>query len=239
MQTINKFEYCRELKKLLETRQIVGRSGKVFNKLGALSTENNLQVLRKIALELKAESTLEIGLAFGASCLTLAATHRDLSQVPNQQHVAIDPYQSTVWDDSGKLILEKANLSNYVDVREGFSHVVLPQLLQEARKFDLIYIDGSHLFENVFIDFYYSDKLLKKQGVILFDDSSDSHVRKVTNFIETNFQNIYERFDLSRFRTKLDKWKLNLAVLLKKNQLNAYRKIEHSERPWNVKFKNF
>lgn len=239
MQTINKFEYCRELKELLATRQIVGRSGKVFDELNALSTENNLQVLRKIALDLKAESTLEIGLAFGASCLTLAATHRDLSQVPNQQHVAIDPYQSTVWDDSGKLILEKARLSKYVDVYEKFSHLILPQLLHEGRKFDLIYIDGSHIFEDVFIDFYYSDKLLVKQGVILFDDSSDPHVHKVTNFIETNFQNTYEKLDLSRFRTKLDKWKLKLAVLLKKNQLNAYRKIEHSERPWNVKFKNF
>ena len=239
MQTINNFDYCHELKELLEDRQAVGRTGKVFNELNAVSTDNNLKVLRTIALELKAKHTLEVGLALGASCLAFAATHRDLCHVPNKQHVAIDPHQSTIWDDAGKLLLEKANLSNYVDVREGFSHVVLPQLLQEARKFDLIYIDGSHIFENVFIDFYYSDKLLTKQGVILFDDSSDPHVRKVTNFIETNFKNIYEKLDLSRLRTKSDKWKLKLAILLKKNQLNGYRKIEHSQRTWNVKFKNF
>lgn len=240
MQTIDsKFDYCTKLEELLSTKKLVGRSGKVFDELVAASTENNLQVLRKIALEIKTKHTLEIGLAFGASCLALAATHQDLDHQANHQHIAIDPFQSTIWDDAGRVIVEEANLSEYVDIREGFSHLVLPQLIEENHKFDLIYIDGSHIFEDVFVDFYYSDKLLAKQGVILFDDSSDPHVRKVTNFIESNFNNKYEKLDLSVYREGVDKWKLKLATLMQKNQLNAYRKIDYCDRPWNVKFKNF
>lgn len=120
MPNIDKFVYCTQLKELLEAGQITGQSGKVFEQLNATSTENNLQVLRKIAFEIQPKNTLEIGLAFGASCLALAATHRDLNYSPNKQDIAIDPYQSTVWDNAGRLVVEKAGLSSYVDIREGF-----------------------------------------------------------------------------------------------------------------------
>ena len=35
----------------------------------------------------------------------------------------------------------------------------------------MIYVDGSHNFEHVFIDAYYSVQLLDMGGVVLFDDS--------------------------------------------------------------------
>jgi predicted O-methyltransferase YrrM len=41
----------------------------VFEGLGALSTVNNLQVLRALMLERRPRRTLEIGLGFGASAL--------------------------------------------------------------------------------------------------------------------------------------------------------------------------
>ena len=75
-----------------------------------VSTKNNLWALRLLLLELKPQNTLEIGLAFGASSLVIASTHQDLEHLPNYQHVAIDPYQSTTWDNTGKVMLEKAGL---------------------------------------------------------------------------------------------------------------------------------
>lgn len=40
----------------------------------------------------------------------------------------------------------------------------------EENSFDLIYVDGSHLRDDVWFDAIYSDKLLKIGGLIFFDD---------------------------------------------------------------------
>ncbi|BAY07247.1 class I SAM-dependent methyltransferase [Calothrix sp. NIES-2098] len=239
MQTIDRFQFCPQLTEILENRQVIGKTGKVFNRLGAASTENNLWALRSLSLELNPKNTLEIGLAYGTSCLALAATHRDLEHVPNRQHVAIDPFQSTIWDDTGKLIIEKANLHNYVDMREDFSYSVLPQLITEGLMFDLIYIDGSHLFEDVFIDFFYSNKLLSEKGVIMFDDSSDPHIRKVLKFIDSNFAFSYKKLDLSYLYTGWNKFKYNFGVKIQKTQLTVYQKTGKTVRPWNAKLNEF
>jgi len=233
------FAFCQPLQQMLTVRRLVGRTGKVFGGLGAASTKNNLLALRSLMLEFKPQKTLEIGLAFGASCLTLATSHKKLNSEAAKQHIAIDPFQSTVWDDTARLALQEADLLNYVDVREDFSCIILAELLKEKQIFDLIYIDGSHLFEDVFIDFYYSSRLLSDGGLILFDDSTDPHIRKVLKFIDSNFSSSFQKLDLSYLRSGLERVKFSVAVALKKNQLTAYKKVGGATRSWNSKFKNF
>jgi predicted O-methyltransferase YrrM len=242
MQECNEFQFCPQLQQLLEIQKVTGETRELSNHLGIISTKNNLWALRLLLLELKPQNTLEIGLAFGASSLVIASTHQDLKHLPSYQHIAIDPYQSTTWDNAGKIILEKAGLQEYVDIREDFSSSVLPQLIIEDKTFDLIYIDGSHIFENVFIDFYYSNLLLSQQGLLLFDDSYDPHIQKVINFIDKNFSQTYEKinsFYLRLNQSGFEKVKHTLAVKLKKNQLTIYRKIGETERAWDSKFKDF
>jgi predicted O-methyltransferase YrrM len=239
MKLTNKFGFVPQLKSMLETRQITGRTGKVFESLHALSTENNLLTLRALMLEFQPKNTLEIGLSYGGSCLVLAATHRDLMHQPLKQHVAIDPFQSTVWDDTARMALEQEKLVDYVDIYEEFSFSALPKLIERELKFDLIYIDGSHLFEDVFIDFFYSNKLLNDRGLLIFDDSADPNIRKVLNFIEANFKQTYKKIDLSYLRKGSEKVKYHLANTLRKNQLTAYCKQGSSDRPWNSAFHNF
>ena len=55
----------------------------------------------------------------------------------------------------GRLKLEEAGLIGYVEVREQLSGLVLPKMVEENLKFGLVYIDGSHRFEDVFCDFYF------------------------------------------------------------------------------------
>ena len=89
-------------------------------------------------------------MAFGGSALLFAATHRELGRPPSGQHVAVDPFQSVVWDDTGRLALEKERVAGYVEVLQQRSYTALPALLAAGRTFDMAYIDGSHLFEDVF-----------------------------------------------------------------------------------------
>lgn len=218
----------------------MGRQGTVFDNLGALSTINNLIALRALMFELKPEYTLEIGLAFGGSALTFGQSHKDLGREPLKQHTAIDPAQSKYWDDTGRLVLENAELAGYVDVIEAYSSQALPRLIEERRRFGMAYIDGSHQFEDVLIDFVFTHEMLEVGGLILFDDSTNSQVAKVLRFIEANYDEIYAPVSLTRFRMGLSaKLKYKAARYLRKSQLSAYRKLKEGRQNWGKPLKAF
>jgi predicted O-methyltransferase YrrM len=56
--------------------------------------------------------------------------------------------------------------------RKGSSLQVLPQMLDENLKFDIIYVDGSHLADDVLMDAITSWRLLDQGGILIFDDVS-------------------------------------------------------------------
>lgn len=65
------------------------------------------------------------------------------------------------------------NLAPYVarlTKRKGASLHVLPQLLDEKQKFDVIYVDGSHFADDVLTDGINAWRLLKQGGIMIFDD---------------------------------------------------------------------
>ena len=218
----------------------MGRLGKVFDEVGALSTTNNLITIRALMLELKPDSTLEIGLAFGGSTLTFGQSHKDLGREPSKQHTAIDPAQCKYWDDAGRLILENADLMGYVEVVEAYSSQALPRFVEEGRKFQMVYVDGSHQFEDVLMDFVFTHEMLEIGGVIMFDDSTDSHVAKVLRFLEANYDQIYAPLSLTRFRSGLGaKLRYSAASYLRRSQMRAYRKLREGRQNWNKPLKSF
>lgn len=240
MSTLDALGFCPELCRALEARTATGRSGKVFDGLTALSSVNNLVVLRKLFLELKPRRTMEIGLCFGGSCLVFTAGHRELGRAPEQQHIALDPFQSEAWDDCGLLAVERAGLAGYLDFRPRFSHSELPRLLDQKASFDLVYVDGSHLFEDVFIDLFYVSRLLAPDGVMVFDDSPDPHVQKVLRFLRANLGASFQELDLGRFRTDGGRSvKYRVAKRLRRNQMTAFQRVGPAVREWNAAFRNF
>ena len=190
--------------------------------------------------ELKPDHTLEIGLAFGGSALTFAQSHKDLGREPLKQHTAIDPAQSKGWDDTGRLVLENAELAGYVEVIEAYSSQALPRLVEERRRFGMAYIDGSHQFEDVLMDFVFTHEMLEVGGVILFDDSTDSQVAKVLRFVEANYDEIYAPVSLARYRAGVSaKLKYEVASYLRRSQMRAYRKLKEGRQNWGKPLKAF
>lgn len=233
-------QFCPVLAGIVRDRTLTGRSGRVFRDLPALSTTNNLVILRRLMMELNPQRTMEIGLAFGGSCLTFAATHRDLHHPPSGQHVALDPYQAEAWDDCGLIVLNQAGLADYVDFRSVRSSSELPRLVDQRSRFGLIYIDGSHLFENVFVDAYYSLRLLSDGGVVAFDDCGDANIQKVIRFLRANCGESLEELDLGRFRVDQGKsWRYRIGKLLGKTQMIAFKRNKAVERAWDAKFHAF
>ncbi|HEY6167685.1 MAG TPA: class I SAM-dependent methyltransferase [Verrucomicrobiae bacterium] len=240
MSSSSALDYCPVLAEMARTRQAFGRSGRRFEDIGALSSLNNLIVLRALMQDLKPDCTLEVGLSFGGSCLVFTMSHRDLGHAPAAQHLALDPFQKQVWDDAGLLAVETSGLSGFLDFRSAFSAVELPRLWHEGRRFGFIYVDGSHLFEDVFLDAYFSVRLLAEGGVVAFDDSSDPHVAKVLAFLRRNLRGALEEFDLSPYRLDGGKsLRYRLGGLLGRRQLTAFRRVGEVVRPWDAKFRPF
>lgn len=55
-------------------------------------------------------------------------------------------------------------------VNQGFSYKELAEFIQDGCEYDFIYIDGSHTAADVLIDACMSWPMLKKGGIMLFDD---------------------------------------------------------------------
>lgn len=233
------FSFCPELARLLETRRVTGKSGKVFEGLAALSTTNNLLALLGLMLANKPERTLEIGLSFGGSALVFASSHRDLGRPPARQHVALDPFQAQVWDDSGLQVAAAAGLGGYLDFRSAFSSLELPRLVAAKDAFGLIYVDGSHLVEDVFVDAYYAIRLLSPGGIVAFDDSSNPHVAKVLRFLRTSCRDGLEEQDLAPFRSDGNGLRYRAARLMGKVQMTAFKRIGPVEREWSARYNPF
>lgn len=233
------FDFCPILQDLLVKGEFVGASGQLRDDV-AFSTNNNLITLRNLHLAFKPQRTLEIGLCYGGSCLVMTATHRELGQAPSRQHTAIDPFQTQKYDDVGLLITRAAGLEGYLDFHPRFSCEVLPELIKAGAQYDLVYIDGSHLFEDVFIDLYYVIRLLSPGGIVALDDSTYPHVAKVIKFVKTNLRDILVPLDLSAYR--MDQGKsvsYRLAKWLGKAQLTGFRKTGKCERELDAPFVNF
>jgi hypothetical protein len=237
---VGEFGFCPVLAELIDSRQTTGRSGKVFEGLAGLSSFNNLVILRGLMTTLKPARTLEVGFAFGGSGLVFTASHRDLGHPPSRQHVALDPFQGTLWDDCGLLAIERAGLTEYLDFRPAFSSLELPKMLSGGERFNLVYVDGSHLVENVFVDAYYVARLLCEGGVVAFDDSTYPHVRKVVKFLRTNCRTGLEEIHLLPYRAdRGTSYRYRIARLLGRVQMTAFRRIGVIEREWNAAFHPF
>ena len=63
-----------------------------------------------------------------------------------------------------------------VTVHQGRTDAVLPQLRVSEQMYDFIYIDGSHLAPDVLDDLVLSWKMLKPNGIMIFDDYGCAHL---------------------------------------------------------------
>ena len=98
--------------------------------------------------------------------------------------------------------LGSAVLSDFVDFCEQASTLALPKMLEPEAHFGFIYIDGSHLFDDIFLDPYYSIRLLMMGGIVALDDSTNPHVAKVLKFLRGGSGTGVEELDLTRFRER-------------------------------------
>lgn len=141
---------------------------------------SHAEALINTVLQCTPSHTLEIGLGWGfsAACIQAAGSvsHTIVSiDEPNRQQRGI----------------ANARLFGNPQLHFQPSDMVLPRLLPEHRDyFDLILIDGGHLFDQVIIDVHYSLQLCSIGGFILIDDTWLAPVSTACAWIERNLSHV-------------------------------------------------
>lgn len=153
--------------------------------------------LQKVFDKVQPKKSLEVGLALGISTLFILEKHKQLDAA-DKCHIIIEPFS---WGDAAIHNIRKEGLEKYVDIRNDFSHVVIPSLFLDKQRIQFAYVDTTKVFDTVLHDFYFIDKILDVGGVVVFDDATMGGISVVIRFVNSlphyEILDKYEKTDVS------------------------------------------
>lgn len=203
-----------KLEEILRTKTYVNsknESIKIHSETGLQQCE----FLQKIIRENKFKHSLEIGCAYGISTVAI------LDEIANNdgEHIVMDKFQSEHWGGNGIDLVKSANLDYWLRFYEDYSYIVLPKLLNDEIKLDFAYIDSTKLFDWLLTDFFFIDKMLKVNGIIVFDDVSFPSVRKLLRFIsQLPHYEVYDTYPKNSRHLKSKSFKIDVLKNMPKSK---------------------
>jgi predicted O-methyltransferase YrrM len=147
------------------------------------------RALRDWVLRESVTDTIEIGLAYGFSALFVCeALVRNGGKNGGKiaRHVTIDPFQSEGFKNCGLQLLEEAGVADLIEFYSEASQILLPRFLRQNRTFEFAFVDGSHLFERVFLDLVYLGRIVQPGRIIFVDDYQLPAIARAVSFCLTN-----------------------------------------------------
>jgi predicted O-methyltransferase YrrM len=141
-------------------------------------------VLRDILLAEKPDTVIEIGLAYGSSALAIAEALA-AGGSNEARHVIVDAYQKQ-FHGSGWAAIVEAGAAGLCHLVEERSQTALPRLLGDGFAADAAFVDGSHIFHNVFVDLFYLRELVRPGGLVILDDCNFPSVATAARYFELN-----------------------------------------------------
>lgn len=202
------------------------------------------RVLAGFILRERLKSCLEIGVAKGASALTMAQA---VSEVGGRLD-GIDPWQLVQHESAAINLLDKYGLCDRFVLHSQPSHLIAPQLLETGRMFDLVFVDGMHNFEFKCLDCFYSDRLLRIGGLLALHDATYQSTKKAAKLLLTTAR--FEVIQTPELHLPVVMRGLRLASALLKGRSNAtfwpngganlliLRKVSSEEVAWDF-FQDF
>ena len=152
-----------------------------FDKVSIPASDGD--VLRDVLLAENPRTVIEIGLAYGSSALAIAEALS--ATAGNARHVIIDAYQES-FDGAGWAAIVGAGLTGICSLVEERSQLALARLAADGFVADAAFVDGSHIFHNVFVDLFYLRELVRPGGLVILDDCSFPSVATAVRYFELN-----------------------------------------------------
>ncbi|MFB9236833.1 class I SAM-dependent methyltransferase [Plantactinospora siamensis] len=174
-----------------EVRRRLHRDGPPWTRGQGLDFETvslprpDCDLLRDLLVAERAETVVEIGLAYGSSALAIGEALSTVGSARPRQ-VVIDPFQQSIWSNVGWDLLRDAGLDRVATQIEAESSTALPGLLAEGLVADAAFVDGSHRFHEVFVDLYFLRRIVRPGGLVVLDDHWAPSVRTAVAYYERN-----------------------------------------------------
>jgi predicted O-methyltransferase YrrM len=140
--------------------------------------------LRDLIVIEGAPVVVEVGLAYGSSALAIEEALVSLN-LPDHTHLIIDAYQEQFGND-GWTAITAAGLAEFCALLTERSQLALPRLVSEGFSADAAFVDGSHVFHNVFVDLYFLRELVRPGGLVVLDDCQWPSVAAAVHYFEVN-----------------------------------------------------
>jgi predicted O-methyltransferase YrrM len=158
------------------------RAASDFERVSLPSADGD--VLRNVLLAEQPRTVIEIGLAYGSSALAIAEAL--VAQGSHgARHLIIDAYQDR-FRGCGWAAITEAGLAGVCCLVAERSQTALPRLLGDGFTADAGFVDGSHIFHNVFVDLFYLRELVRPGGMLILDDCDYLSVATAARYFELN-----------------------------------------------------
>jgi predicted O-methyltransferase YrrM len=172
------------LRSILSNGSITTDDGKTRSLESAISPAEG-DFLQGMIRSARPRVSLEVGCGYGVSSLYICEALREVNAA---KHIIMDPYQHSEFEGIGLANLKRAGYLDIIDFQEAPSYQYLARLTEERLTIDFAFIDGSHVFDYVFVDFFLIDKLLRPGGIVIVDDLSWPSVRSVCRYVLSNLR---------------------------------------------------
>ena len=145
--------------------------------------ERDCNAIRDLLIAERPGTIIEIGLAYGSSALAIGEA---LISVGGDRHVILDPFQDSGFHDAGWEVVRSVQLDGVAVLLRERSQIALPRVAAEGMSADAAFVDGSHVFHNVFVDLYYLQMIVRPGGLVVLDDYWWPGVATAARYFETN-----------------------------------------------------
>lgn len=127
-------------------------------------------------------------------------------------HIAVDPFQmgphtgvpenEKGWQGLGVFNVYQSGMLPMMRLVQKKSHFALPNALETYGEgsFDLVFIDGMHLYDYTLVDAFYGAMLLREGGILVIDDVRHPSVKEVKWYLDDNYKH-FKPVDTGRVNT--------------------------------------
>jgi predicted O-methyltransferase YrrM len=169
-------------RELARDRPMDGRAEGDFERVSI--PDGDADVLRDLLMAENARIVVEVGLAYGSSALAIAEALVSPG-TEGAAHLIIDVFQDQ-FHDSGWNAIVAAGLTDVCYLLRERSQFALARLVAGGFVADAAFVDGSHIFHNVFVDLFFLRELVRPGGLIVLDDCHWPSVATAVRYYEIN-----------------------------------------------------
>ncbi len=132
--------------------------------------------------------TSTLGIQCGLSSVVCMAAHQLNNK--NGGHVPVELRALEVNNGIAKDLLDSFGFENY-QIMEHEPCIVLPQLLIQnlAADLGLVIFNGSSSYDDLFVEFYFADRLVENNGLFVFNTKRSKEVKKLVKHIKKTRSN--------------------------------------------------